>query len=206
MARFKTRRQARYSALRRGHLLHYEAVELSKLPLRATDVDGKTRPNPIIGKIIQIRSYMWSAIQVEARAKGWSTDKKNREWQQRVYSLYSLPSIKVRKNRETGMTEAKFTSLLVKKDVHGRPFHVPTISPWDYYHSMQIEWVLQEWDSPRRHRRAQPDVDLNKIMKMRWIHDLDRKIMSTIDPHDKAQYIRQRQNLRQSTTMRRATA
>lgn len=195
MAIFRTRRQRRYDALRKRHLTPKEAFEFSKMTVMAVGPGGKIAPNPVIAKIVQERSFLWGAFRVEAVAKNWSSTRAKREWSDRIAKLYESPELKKRAG------EWRVSNWIVRKDSRGRPIR-PTISPWDYYDAVQLIEDLLDWDTPRRHRkRVQDTVSVDKITIQRWIHDLNRRILQTVDPAQKARFVGQRQRLK--LTMRR---
>ena len=187
----KTRRGKRYYELRfRYHFTPLEARDFSRL----------TRKYPALHRLIASRAALWANFVQEARLKEWDTEgKRKTEWQKKVVSFYDRQRIKQKRDKDTGLSVEVLTKWVVKKDVHGREFRTPRISPWEWY-----DWVFQrlpdelKWDTPRSHRTKQPDVQVDKVMVRRWIEDLKKSTERTTDERQKDQFQGQIKNLERS--------
>ena len=186
----KTRRGARYYSLRSLHFTPLEAREFSKL----------TRKYPALQRLVASRTALWVGFVRECDRKGWESENRRfTEWRNKVAGFYGKQRAKRKRDKDTGLTVETLASWIVKKDVHGREYRVPKISPWEWY-----DWVFQrlpdelKWDTPRSRRTSQPDVKVDKIQTRRWIEDLKKSIEMTNDEAKKEQYRRQIKNLERS--------
>lgn len=186
----KTQRGKRYWRLRRLHFSPIEARAFSRL----------TKTYPALHRLIASRQALWVNFVKEAHRKDWESENKRRtEWTKKIVNFYERQRVKRKKDKDTGLTVETLTNWVVKKDVHGRTYKVPKISPWEWY-----DWVFQrlpdelKFDSPRSHRVRQPDVSVDKVQTRRWIEDLKKTIERTNDEKQKAQFRVQIKNLERS--------
>ena len=194
MARFKTRRQARYDDLRRQHFTHAESLQFSRLK----------RKYPALQQMRRVRRGQWAGFTRYADNRGLSPAARAKEWERRIAEFYDTWRFKTGRDKDTGLTATRLTNWLVRKDVHGRPIKT-TISPWEWYDSVFNNLPDElRWDTPRSHRTKgdQGEVKIDKIKARRWIADLEKSIARTDDPASKAQFREQIKNLR--STVRRS--
>lgn len=189
-----TKRGARYFWLRERHFTPLESREFSKL----------TKKYPALQRLVASRQALWANFQQEAKRKGWvSTGRKSVEWRKKIADFYERRRIKRKKDKDTGVTVETLTNWVVKKDVHGRAYKVPKISPWEWY-----DWVFQrlpdelKWDTPRSHRVRQADVKVDKVQTRRWIEDLKKSMERTADEQERERFRGQIRNLERSLRKR----
>lgn len=168
----KTLRARRYFDLRDKHFTPIESREFSKL----------TRKYPALQRLIASRQALWANFVQESRRKGWESENKRKtEWVKKIVGFYERQRYKRKKDKDTGLTVETLANWVVHRDVHGRVYKTPRISPWEWY-SFVFDRLPSElkWDSPRSRRVPQPDVSIPKIAKQRqsqqWIEDLRRTI------------------------------
>lgn len=190
----KTLRARRYWDLRGKHFTPVESREFSKL----------TRKYPALQRLIASRTALWAGFVQECQRKGWETEHRRfTEWRTKVVGFYGRQRAKRKRDKDTGLTVETLANWIVKKDVHGREYRVPKISPWEWY-----DWVFQrlpeelKWDTPRGHRTKQPDVEVDKIQTRRWVEDLKKSIERTTDEREQARFRQQIKNLEGSLRKR----
>lgn len=183
----KTLRGRRYWDLRvNAHMAPAEAREFSKL----------TRKYPALKAIVAQRTAQWDKFVKEAVRKGWESENRRAyEWKKKIVNFYSQERKKQRRDRATGKVGGTFT-WVVTKNVHGEPTR-PKISPWEWYDAVfQRLPPEMKWDTPRTGRTVQPDVQISKVQKQRWIADLQKAIRATGSEKKKAQFREQIENLK----------
>ncbi len=186
----KTQRGKRYWRLRRLHFTPIESRAFSRL----------TKTYPALHRLIASRTALWANFVQESRRKGWESENRRKyEWQKRIVNFYERQRTKRKKDKDTGRSVEVLTDWVVKKDVHGRTYRVPKISPWEWY-----DWVFQrlpdelKWDTPRSHRVRQPDVQVDKVQTRRWIEDLKKAIARSNNERQREQFRGQIKNLERS--------
>jgi len=168
----KTRRGVRYYSLRSIHMTPLEASEFSKL----------TRKYPALQRLVASRKALWANFQQECYRKGWESENKRKsEWTKKIVNFYERQRVKRKKDKDTGLTVETLTNWVVRRDVHGRVYKTPRISPWSWYDDVFTHLPPElKWDSPRSNRTKQPDVVVDKVkaqrQKQQWIEDLRRTI------------------------------
>jgi len=174
----RRRRAIRYWYLRHKHFTPAEALAFSQL----------THKYPALKRLIAERTFQWQAFQAEARAKGWESEwKRFVEWRKWVAKFYARRRFERKRDKDTGLTIETLTNWVVKRDVHGRVYKVPKISPWEWYDDVFQHLPPElKWDSPKAHRTVkQPDVVIDKVkvqrQRQQWIADLRRTIER--EPH-----------------------
>lgn len=173
----KTLRSRRYFDLRDKHFTPRESQEFSKL----------TRKYPALQRLVASRTALWANFVQESRRKGWESEaRRKQEWSKKIVNFYERQRIKRRQDKDTGLTIETLSNWVVKKDVHGRTYKVPKISPWEWYDDVFQKLPPEiKWDTPRGHRIKQPDVVIPKIEKQRqaqqWIAELRQTIAR--EPH-----------------------
>ena len=186
----KTLRARRYWDLRDKHMTPLEAREFSKL----------TRKYPALQRLIASRTALWANFVQESRRKGWESENKRKtEWTKKIVNFYERRRIKRKKDKDTGLTVETLTNWVVKKNVHGRVYKVPKISPWEWYDDV-FQRLPDElkWDSPRSHRGKQDDVKVDMVQTRRWIEDLKKSIEYTTDEQERERFRQQIKNLERS--------
>ena len=221
MARFKTRRQARYDILRSRGFSHAEALETSRLAkkkfkvsrqdkyqylrgehfttLEAFEFSKLDKKYPALQQIIRERGFQWRAFQAKCRAKGWRSEvRRQREWGDWLGEFYSKRHYATREGKQ------KIITWVVTKDRKGRTLKQPRISPWDWYDYIFAKLPDQlKWDTPRSARlKKQPDVQVDRLQTRRWVEDLKKSRDRAITQSDKAKFQTQINNLERS--LRRA--
>ena len=168
---FKSKRAARYWDLRSKHLSPVEAREFSRL----------RRKYPALKVMIKRRSAQWAGFQKRVDREGWSKTKADREWRGYLERWY----------RSRGW--------MVTKNVHGKEYKKPHPSPWKWYDTIfQKLPPWEKWDTPRQHRRKtkEPDIKLDKVMKARWVAQLNKSIREARgDPERQVQLREQKRRL-----------
>lgn len=190
MAKYKTKRRARYWDLRNAHFAPIEAREFSKL----------TRKYPALQEMVEQRAVLWKSHERKSKARGWSITKEDNEWVNTLKEFYAEKRYKVKTDRKAGTSELVVVNWVVRKDVHGNTIE-PTPSPWDWYDSVfQLLPDQLKWDTPRSHRATgdQGVVNIDKVQTQRWIDDLKKSIAHTDDPVRKAQFRAQMARLKKS--------
>jgi len=169
----KSLRARRYWDLRGYHFTPRESQEFSKL----------TRKYPALQRLIASRRALWANFQQECYRKGWESENKRKsEWTRKIVNFYERQRYKRKKDKDTGLTVEVLTNWVVRRDVHGRVYKVPRISPWSWYDDVfQHLPPEMKWDSPKTHRVRQPDVVIDKVKAQRqqqqWIADLRQTIV-----------------------------
>ena len=167
---YKTKRAARYWWLRERHLSPAEAREFSRLH----------RKYPAVKAMIRSRGAQWAGFKKQAKYEGWSPTKQVREWRAFLKQWYEK------------------SGWMVTKSVRGKEYKHPRPSPWEWYDDVLKKlppW--DRWDTPRSHRRKpkDPDIKLDKVIKLKWVAELDRSIRHERNPVRRAELREQKRRL-----------
>lgn len=156
MARFKTRRQARYYTLvNKYHFLKSEASELSKIKKHVPPGGGVRQYPPALLALQRSRLAMWANYKQWVGREAWlelSEAELKAGWGDRIRKFYERQRIKRRTDRKTGLSIETLTNWVVRKDIHGNKIP-PSPSVWDWYDDVFRRLPEEEqWDTPRTHR------------------------------------------------------
>jgi len=180
-----TREHKRERMLRLAHFTRAEAHDFRRFRI----------DNPAIQQMKRERAEKWNAFDKKALRMGWFRGKKAVEWRKELTAFY-------KSGQETCHTARPW----VKHWSHKRQTPRWYYDPFEYYEATFSQLPDEDkWESGTMAQAGirEPVVSVSKVLRQRWINDLDHSINRTTDKTRRAELIAQKQALQRGLEWKR---